>query len=368
MSLISDLKHKIERWQSSWRELRPLWQYGVIGSRQKRTLTNVTFYATNRCDSRCLHCGIWQQRPVVHLPLDIFQQVRDSPATDAETNFGFEGGEFLLHPQCDEILELFEGRRIELYTNGLKPDRVEQLIDRHKIPHVILSLEGKRETYRKLRGVDGFDRVIGLVDSLMGRTKVSISCTLTPWNTLEDFLFVRDFCRERGITFGINIMHAGEFFDRDCPLEPISYAQRENLPNEHPVKEDYFLLYNEWLKGSILLPCTSIFHRIVVYPDGEIPLCQQGHTGLLGNLKEQRLEDIWWSARTLKMQKEHIRCNSCWISFHRYDDLFIQRALRTFLPHCLIDFYMRHGKRAIPQTELKQLEKYTKGSLKEKHR
>ena len=77
----------------------------------------------------------------------------------------------------------------------------------------------------------------------------------------------------------------------------------------------------------------------MVYPNGDIPLCQQGATGVLGTLKEQSLEEIWWSRETLRRQKAHIGCNQCWMSFHRNHDLFVLRALKNFLPERLIRWW-----------------------------
>ena len=373
------LRTRLRNARSALQQLRILSSSGLIGRGRRRRLTNVTFYATNLCDCRCIHCGIWQQRPIVHLPFDVFKQVHDSPATGPQTTFGFEGGEFILHPQAEEILAYYQDRRCELYTNGLKPERVRQLVRKFKIPHLILSTEGgNRETYERIRGVDAFERVSTLAEEMAQETQVSISYTITPWNTNEDMQAVRRFCGERGIVFGLNILHTSPFFDKDyradhsppaegqqspganmVPLPSIPFASEESIQGDHPVKTDYLLGYNEWLKGAAKIPCTSIFHRIVIYPNGDIPLCQQAEFGILGNLLERRLETIWWSKATLGKQKSMVRCNQCWTSFHRYDDLLIYRALKTFLPEGLIRAWMKRGKppRKIPYPPVKHPDK-----------
>ena len=325
------LRTRLRNAGSALEELRQLRRRGFWGKGRRRTLSNITIYATNLCDSRCKHCGIWQQRPIVHLPLDIFRQLRDSAATDAKTVFGLEGGEFLLHPEAEEILELFAGREIELYTNGLKTKRILEAVRQHRIPHVIVSLEGLKDAYLNIRGIDAFDRVTALVEELRQSTRVSISYTITPWNDREDFLAIRQFCLDKELSFGLNIMHDADFFQCEGKLGPIPFASAENLPGEHPIKLEYFLGYNQWLAGELFVPCTSIFHRIVVYPNGDIPLCQQGDTGILGNLNSQSLEEIWRSAATLERQQAHIGCNRCWMSFHRYHDLFALRAMKTIM-------------------------------------
>jgi len=354
------LRTRLRNAREAVHQLSPLFSYGFWGKGHRRVLTNVTFYATNLCDSRCIHCGFWQQRPVLHLSPEVFQRVHDSPATDIDTVFGFEGGEFPLHPQADEILEIFRGRKIELYANGLKPELTKALVRKHSIPHLILSLDGRKETYRKIRGVDGFDRVTALAAEMARETLVSISYTLSPWNDLDDFQFVRQFCQRHGITFGLNILHNATFFHPDFDyseqalspeefqMQPIPFAAEEHFQGDHPVKLDYFLGYNEWLRGNLHVPCTSIFHRIVVFANGDIPLCQKGDFGILGNLYEQSLEEIWWSRETLARQKRRIRCNACWISFHRYDDLFMYRAMKTLLPERWIRFWMKHAKGRAP--------------------
>ena len=351
------LRTRLRRGLKSWRELQPLREYGFMGrGNPKRTLSNVTFYGTNLCDSRCKHCGIWEQRPVLYLPLEVYHQIHDSPSTDKNTMFGFEGGEFTLLKNADEILEIFKDRPRELYSNCLKPQKTIEMCRRHDIPHLIISLDGRREAYKTIRGVDGYHKVVEVAEAMCNERSVSISYTITPWNDLDDFKFVRDFCGERGITFGVNILHSSVFFEsdfkfKDIPeesdnpfhtqLNGIPFADPENLPNESIAKTHYFLGYNRWLKNEEYIPCTSIFHRIVIYPNGDVPLCQQGTTGILGNVTRQKLEDIWWAAQTLQHQKAHIKCNKCWMSYHRYHDLLAYDDMKNVVPEKMIRWWMK---------------------------
>ena len=361
------VRTRLRRGMQSWKNLHYLRENGFVGKGKDRKLSNVTFYGTNLCDSRCKHCGIWEQRPVLYLDEQIYQDVHDSPATDENTVFGFEGGEFTLIKNADRILDMYQGRKIELYSNCLKPQKTIKLCRDHNVPNLIVSLDGRKDTYKEMRGVDGFDRVIEVCTAMAKEREVAVSYTIAPWNNYDDFCYVREFCHDNGITFGVNILHNSVFFENDFKFEDIPDEQddpfftemnrikfaeagkeEEIMPGDHPVKQNYLFGYNRWLQKKELLPCTSIFHRIVVYPNGDVPLCQQGTTGILGNLYARKLEDIWYDAKTLQHQKAHKKCNKCWISYHRFHDLMAYEDMLNIMPRSWIDAWMKRGKKPQP--------------------
>ena len=72
--------------------------------RQHKELTSLMIYSTTSCQSRCKHCSIWK-KPTENLSLVDISRIMNSKCVTKSTIVGLEGGEFILHPEADNILE-----------------------------------------------------------------------------------------------------------------------------------------------------------------------------------------------------------------------------------------------------------------------
>ena len=304
---------RMRRWGARLTALAGLW----LDAPWPRQLTRIAVYATNRCNSRCRTCGQWRAEPKIDLPADVVLAVLRSPALSRFATMEIEGGEFLLHPEAERILEGLRGRRYTLVTNGLLSDELIAAVRAYRIPAVAVSLDGPPATYARVRGVDGYDPVVRTIEALRGLTDLSIIFTFSPWNGRADYEHVRDRCRAWGIPLGYNIYSDMAYFDTEVSPASISF---ETDSAGRPVANPYFASYNRWLAGELNLPCRSIRNRVVVYPDGRVPLCQQLDISL-GNVLDRPLVAIWRDRRTVELQREHTGCNGCWVSYHRPFDL-----------------------------------------------
>ena len=161
------------------------WLYlnNVFRPRHK-VLSQLMIYTTTRCQSRCRHCSIWK-KPKEQLSLDDIKEVMRSKCVTGKTVVGLEGGEFLLHPEADAIMGWFAENHpnYTLLTNCLSPRRVIQAARKYRPAHVYVSLDGDKETYKKMRGTDGHDKVIEVVGELKDEMPVSLMFCLSPWNS-----------------------------------------------------------------------------------------------------------------------------------------------------------------------------------------
>ena len=73
----------------------------------RKHLSSLMLYTTDLCDSGCKHCLIWAKRPPVFLSQESIQKIMESHCVRSSTIIGLEGGEFLLHPEAEEILTWF---------------------------------------------------------------------------------------------------------------------------------------------------------------------------------------------------------------------------------------------------------------------
>ena len=323
-----------------------LYLNNIMRPRHKR-LSQLMIYATTACQSRCLHCHIWQ-KPVEHLSLSDIQRLMASRCVTRRTTVGLEGGEFILHPQADEIMEWFRQHHpnYTLLTNGLAPQRVAEVVRHHRPRHLYVSLDGGREAYLRMRGRDGYDRVIQLVEALHSEVPLSLMFCLSPWNTLEDMGFVIDVARRYGVDVRIGIYgtmaYMTEGADKehgtpDCGIltKGTDGIRRKLLSTQENF--DFMALYSQWRNGHLRLRCHSILSSLVVHANGDVPLCQNLAL-TLGNIHRQTLDEIFNSRSSRQTQCRYARhCNACWINFHRKYDIILVRSLERMMPKWMIE-------------------------------
>ena len=131
----------------------------------------------------------------------LMQRIMQSRCVTQRTTVGLEGGEFILHPQADEIMAWFREHHpnYTLLSNCLAPRRVIDAVRRYQPRHLYVSLDGGRETYQRMRGCDGYNRVIEVVEALKDEVPLSLMFCLSPWNTFEDMAYVIDVAKHYDI-------------------------------------------------------------------------------------------------------------------------------------------------------------------------
>ena len=304
-----------------------------------KRLSQLMIYATTRCQSRCKHCNIWQ-KPVEHLSLADIQRIVASRCVTRRTTIGLEGGEFILHPEANEIMAWLQEHHpnFTLLSNCLAPRRVIEAVRCYKPRHLYLSLDGGRETYRYMRGCDGYDRVIQVVETLKDEVPLSLMFCLSPWNNFDDMRLVVDIALKYRIDVRIGIYGTMAFFDTTSELLAANDFIKQIPQNIHQTQEnyDYLALYEQWRGGHLRLRCQSILSSLVIHSNGNVPLCQNLDV-VLGNIHEQSLDDIFNGQSSCLTQCRYSHdCNGCWINFHRKYDIILVRNLERLLPRWLI--------------------------------
>ena len=127
-------------------------------------LNQIYFYLTEGCNLRCRHCWIapkYQSEGNSYpaLDLDLFRSIIEQAKPLGLTGVKLTGGEPLLHPQIQEILEYIRAQDLPLSmeTNGvLCTPEVARQMAACKDPFVSVSLDGAEvETHEWVRGVEG---------------------------------------------------------------------------------------------------------------------------------------------------------------------------------------------------------------------
>ncbi len=319
-----------------------LFANNIMRPHHKR-LSNLMIYSTTLCQSRCLHCSIWQKRPVEELSLEAIIKLMNSKSITKDTIVGLEGGEFMLHKQAEEIMEWFHNNHpnYTLLTNALTPEKAISAVKKYRPRHLYISLDGDKETYKYMRGVDGHDKVEQVVQACKDMVPVSLMFCLSPYNNMEDMRYVIDFANKYGIDVRIGVYGNMSFFD--TTTEMLNAAEQEYLSsipeNIHTTDEnyDFVALYSKWRDGKLNIRCHSIYSQVVIHPNGDVPICQNLEV-VLGNIHEKSFDEIFNSKDTVKLQRHHSKeCNQCWINYHRKYDIIILRNLERVLPKRLIE-------------------------------
>ncbi|MDE6715204.1 MAG: SPASM domain-containing protein, partial [Muribaculaceae bacterium] len=259
------------------------------------------------------------------------------------TTVGLEGGEFVLHPEAEDIMQWFQHNHpnYTLLSNCLLPERVIEFTKRYKPKHLYLSLDGDRQTYINMRGVDGYDKVIQVIEALKDMVPVSLMFCLSPFNSFKDMEYTIDIAKEYGIDIRIGIYGTMEFFDTKAEMiSSFDLDYNSQIPeNIHDTQEnyDFVALYEQWKKDNLRLRCQSINNSLVIHPNGEVPICQNLGV-ILGNVKEASLDTIFNSRASVELQCRYSKeCNGCWINFHRKYDIILLRNLEKVLPKRFIE-------------------------------
>jgi len=132
--------------------------------RQTYPLNQIYFYLTEGCNLRCRHCWIapkYQGEGTSYpaLDLDLFRSIIEQAKPMGLSGVKLTGGEPLLHPQINEILEHIRTEDLDLTveTNGVlcTPELARKMAD-CKNTFVSVSLDGtEAETHEWVRGVEG---------------------------------------------------------------------------------------------------------------------------------------------------------------------------------------------------------------------
>ncbi len=127
-------------------------------------LNQIYFYLTEGCNLRCRHCWIapkyqTEKRSYPALDLDLFRSIIEQAKPLGLSGVKLTGGEPLLHPQIQELLELIcrEDLGLTVETNGVlcTPD-IASMMAACKETFVSVSLDGAdAETHEWVRGVAG---------------------------------------------------------------------------------------------------------------------------------------------------------------------------------------------------------------------
>jgi radical SAM protein with 4Fe4S-binding SPASM domain len=247
--------------------------------------------STNNCNLRCIMCGRnFMKEKLGRIDFKLFKKIIDEGAKynlpSIKLNYR---GEPLLHPKISEMVKYAKEKgiiEVQFNTNGflLSEKKAKELI-RAGLDRIIFSFDGAtKKTYEKIRRGSNFERVVDNIKNLVAlRNKMKLE---------------RPLVRVQMVKMKENGKEAEKFIEMWQPV-----ANRVGL-----IKERNPLGSKKKNKG---FACPQIWQRLMICWDGEVRMCCGDWYGevVLGNVKKEKIHDIWHSEKLKKIRKLHAENN-----------------------------------------------------------
>jgi MoaA/NifB/PqqE/SkfB family radical SAM enzyme len=191
---------------------------------------SINLISLNWCNSKCLGCKIYTNTDnhkfiSNEMLLELFQHDEFKEVED----IGFSGGEPMLHPDLERVIETIVLKNKSLITFFFNTnatagkERIIKIVRNFasKVPqfHLLVSVDGNRETYKYTRGIDNFNRCVELLKSLselkseIPNLRVGISATLFKKTaTVENLNYLVNLSAELNVDFTFRFADVGEMF------------------------------------------------------------------------------------------------------------------------------------------------------------
>jgi MoaA/NifB/PqqE/SkfB family radical SAM enzyme len=299
---------------------------------------SVNILITNECNSRCVHCDVWQMNDPGLLTLADYERIADDLVSMGVPYVTIAGGEPLLRKDAVDIVAAFANRGLEtqLTTHGFQmtAERATRLAEAG-LRTLTFSMDAHtREGYLAIRGVDKFATVErNLAAALALRERFPRLAVET--NTVlcrPNAPYFRELFEDLAAR-GVDRLH----------LSPVVTSGTNNLlladkldlglePGRIDEMVDWLLEHRSRLRISSSVAYLEGMRRFTKDPSRNAVTCRVGffttdidHTGAvkpcgwlapLGNVRDARLSEIWFGPRYHDVRREMVRgeCPKCHLS------------------------------------------------------
>lgn len=267
--------------------------------------THAIVAVTYRCNARCVMCDIWKKKGGPEMAPQDYLRL---PSSLKEINVS--GGEPLLREDIALVIgamqEACPGVRIVVSTNGLLPERLDDLLARVEGVAVRVSLDGIGDLHGEIRGIEGaFDRAVRSLEvaAKRGVTDLGVCATMTRHNAGR-VREIQDFAVRERLQFTFTVAHSSEmFFGNKDSEQPSAEAACEDIIDikgrlyaSHSVK-DWFRAYfveglMDVLKGKPRpIDCRAGQDFFYLDPEGKVYPCHLWDKEM-GNILDETYEDV----------------------------------------------------------------------------
>jgi MoaA/NifB/PqqE/SkfB family radical SAM enzyme len=261
----------------------------------KYPLRGIDFSVDYRCNLNCQHCfNKTLSKGEKKMTLQDYARIIKEAADLGAINFAFQGGEFLILDNFEDILRLVDSKRysLSITTNGQNLDKfmVKRLKD-IGVNTVTISLDsGIEEEHDRFRGMDGaFDRATNGIDlTLKAGIKVVINCCVTPESLRsEGFRQLIKYTKDRNLL--VNTIFAAPSGKWSMNKDII--LKQEDIRYYNELVKKYPHLIRDIDSGYAKRGCQGGTESLYITPYGDVLPCPYIHIRA-GNIFKENLSSI----------------------------------------------------------------------------
>jgi Fe-coproporphyrin III synthase len=325
------------------------------------------FFITYRCTSKCRTCTLWQRSDSAgELSLDEWKRAVDMCHEMGVKGVELFGGDALL--RLDVLIPLVayiktkDGMETDLVTNSnLLTDEVAEQLVAAGIDDIWFSIDGVSAWHNQIRGRDdAFEKVDKAIDSVLKargagcRPRIRANTTISNLNW-DHFDEVLAYAESKGMDF-LHCEYAGEFWDELLDrsvidgVRPNPYFVRQEgrsilvtAEQARIIKAKLVQMKKDVRRMKISLQSENVDRltidqmttglcdnrrcyisrtKVTIDPRGNVVGCGFFGGWKLGNIKEQRLRDIWDNDRHRRFMKHFAKrdmaiCDHCIMGVQR---------------------------------------------------
>lgn len=287
-----------------WWKLRTEWY------RKKLQLKNPPYFInlepTGFCNLHCTVCSYKQERGKGYIDVDLARRtINDASDFGVSQVRFFLAGEPIYHPHLGELIGYAKSKGLltQIHTNANHLDEKRSLaILESGLDHISFSFDGEnKEEYEAIRVGGDYDRTLGnILKFLELKKKLPKSHTFVTFQVIKPYKKGVPFVSKLSPEFQKNF--AGLPVDRFLVLAPFHWPGMEEMGFEKP-------------SGKLIYHCPVLWQSLSVGWDGRVLGCCGDLNGVvvLGDVKEQRLSDIWNGNKIVSLRKLHLA--------HRHKDI-----------------------------------------------
>jgi Fe-coproporphyrin III synthase len=288
---------------------------------------DVCLILTYRCNARCSMCNVWKHPSI---PADEISLREFDKIPYGVNIINLTGGEPTLRSDFAEIVDLLYPRtaKLEISSNGLRPEKIYPLVKKYPDIRVRFSLDGFEDTSNQVRGEpDGFQTKVNGLRKLqeLGGTDLGFAITIQDENA-DQLVRLFDFAEANNFELATSTIHNGfQFHKADNVLydrlrtagiiEELITAQLRTMKVKNWFRAYLNLgIVSRVLGHDRLLPCSAGTNFLFIDPWGDMFACNVRPDLKVGNLACQTWDDLVEGPAMQEIRRKVAVCQqNCWM-------------------------------------------------------
>ncbi len=253
---------------------------------------------TNKCNLKCIMCPNGTDMVNVqkgHMEYELYKNIIDEIKNYASSITLAVGGESMMHPKFFDMIRYATGNGIKVLLNTnatlLNREKADLLLE-SGISSVSFAFDGfNKEMYEKARVGSNYDKTLeNILYFLESRKKKKLKLPYTVLSIL--MLEIGNFTEEEKCSF---LKRFDNLIDEVRLREVSTWGSTFKDTDEFS-----FRTHN-----GFIAPCSRIWSTTCIMWNGDVVPCiyNANHEYVLGNIKDDRLLDIWNNHKILQLRK-----------------------------------------------------------------